>query len=399
MEINQSFKGDDLEDSMNPSEKSLSPALKSKLYWYFLILGYGAAVPWNEVLMGMVYFKIHYKEKFKPEFTFPMAFFLPSIGFKLLLITYGNYFPIKAKLIGGFAMLTLFSYILILFIRCTGSSILSFSFAVVIILILGILYDIIQSTINSLAVALDSGNLLPPVVIGKRIASVFIGGLMILCMLLIECEKEHCFGPAMLFFLISSFTIIGATYIAYSLLENPFVSEILKQMPQPKSLSQRFEHGSSIFKSHGKDILITLLLTFTVFPGILIGKTFDSIWSIPIVILLFNFCDTLGRMLAHFFKVLNTNWVTYTTFIRILFVAFACVVYYVNCSLLVFAISNLILLGFTNGLVNNLALRYEIDDSYDEEKEDIFILLSFFGSIGIVIGTLIAQFVFAFIGH
>eukprot|EP00826_Nyctotherus_ovalis_P030991 TRINITY_DN2474_c0_g3_i1.p1 TRINITY_DN2474_c0_g3~~TRINITY_DN2474_c0_g3_i1.p1 ORF type:complete len:406 (-),score=77.19 TRINITY_DN2474_c0_g3_i1:78-1295(-) len=403
MEMNPNYKEEKLSDLGDPippppEVKSLSITFKSKLYWYFLILGYGSAVPWNLILVGLTFFKVHYKA-LRPEFIFPLIFFAPAIGTKILLITHGNYFPVRAKLIGCFALLSLFSYILILFSKCIADEAASFTLVLIIIFILGMAYEIVQSTINNLAITIGSGSLLKPVVTGKRITGIVMGALMLLCLLL-GYDEKHLFPSAMLFFIVGTFTIIGVTFVAYLTLEDPIIIEVIKQPLEAKFLSQTFDQASTILKGHGKDILLTLALTFAVFPGVLIGKLTYSHWQIPVALLLFSFSDALGRILAHFFKVLSSDWVSYMSFLRLLVVGFVCCVYFIKHSVFSkpgFTIANLIVLGFSNGLIINLALRYELDDSYDEEKEDVLVTLNLFSSIGIVVGTLVAQFVFYFI--
>jgi equilibrative nucleoside transporter 1/2/3 len=81
-----------------------APEDKYNLTWFlFLLLGIGVLFPWNAFISANDYFK----EKYKPfpiEFTLPLIYNYPNMIFLLIVSKWGDKWPLRGRLLVGFAI-------------------------------------------------------------------------------------------------------------------------------------------------------------------------------------------------------------------------------------------------------------------------------------------------------
>ena len=63
-----------------------------------------------------------------------------------------------------------------------------------------------------------------------------------------------------------------------------------------------------MFLSQGKSVFLVFVLTFMVFPGVVISEPLQFVsaeWGVPLLIFFFNVFDTLGRTAPSFTKAIS----------------------------------------------------------------------------------------------
>ena len=68
----------------------------------------------------------------------PMVMFFPLMLFQILLIAFGSRFPMKAKMVGAYAMLSFFSFIFIFFSYYIKIKTVCFFVTLIFVLLIGI---------------------------------------------------------------------------------------------------------------------------------------------------------------------------------------------------------------------------------------------------------------------
>ena len=384
-------------------DKPLPTTVNTKIYWCSLILGIAVLEPWNGFLACMYYFQKLYEPDYHPEFTLPMITFIPTMLFQLLMIAFGKNFPMRSKLVGGLSMLTFFFYILLLFCKSITDKNTSFLVAVIITLCVGVFNAVTQSTACGLTGAMGcNGKYIGSLMIGNGLSGIMSNLLQFFCLIVFGNDESQLFKVTMLFYMVIAFFMMGSVYTSYVMINDPFTIDVMKRIPPEKPLKEIFRLAWPVFKAQGKNVFIIYLLTFFMFPGVIIAKPlqcFSAQWSIPMVLFLFNVFDTIGRYLPNYSLFVSPKGMTLFSTLRIFLVISICLIGYGAFDNFFvqdwWIIINVSLFALTNGAGTALTMIYGTTDFDEKDKEDAGKMMVFLLTLGICLGSITAQFVFA----
>lgn len=389
----------------NEEQESVKPSTSTsiKLYACSIILGYAVLEVWNTIITCMYYFQELYKPYNRdPEFTFPLANFFPLLIFQVFMIAYGNRISMKISIVLSIALLSIGMISFFLCCEYIGNMTANFAIAIIFVLILGALGSIAQSAIGGLLGAMGcEGKYIGAYTIGNGISGIFANLMQLLCLLIFGDDDKDLGKSTTLFFAIITLTMLGCTFAGFLTIRDPLAVKIAAEIPKNRSLGSIFKLAWPVFKGQGKNVFMNYVITFMVFPGVMIANTLEFLskqWSIPVMMLIFNVFDTIGRSLPNKFNVLSSRGTTILTISRILPLIFSCFIGYgvfngvfVNdwCIIIDF-----IWVSFTNGLCTTLSIMHGINEE-KENKDYASKLLIFFLTVGIFTGSVFAQALFA----
>jgi len=121
----------------------------------------------------------------------PMVMFFPLMLFQILLIAFGSRFPMKAKMVGAYALLTFFSFIFLFFSYYIRNKNVSFFVTIIFVLLIGtslrspigVFNAIAQSTSLGLLSAMGNNGLyMGGAMIGNGISGIFTSLLQFFCL-------------------------------------------------------------------------------------------------------------------------------------------------------------------------------------------------------------------------
>lgn len=144
--------------------------------------------------------------------------------------------------------------------------------------------------------------------------------------------------------------------------------------------------------------MFTFVVTFTIFPGPIFTKTFDSIngtWSVIIFNLVYNIGDTVGKYGAEIKGIFNHKSVIYLTIARIIFiypVTFMAMKSDIGDDLtdnVVFPFVNNLLFAITNGFCINASFILAFQHCPLVYKKYAGVLCGLALQLGIILGTII----------
>lgn len=375
-----------------------------KLYLYSLVMGYAVLEPWNVITSCMYYFEVLYRPAgYKPQFTLPMINFLPLVGCQLLVIGCGGKVSQRVKIVLTLALLSFSSFVLVLFCRLVRNLMLNFAIAVGLTLVIGTFNGVVQSASGGLLGAMGcEGRYVGASMVGNGVSGVLSNLLELFCLGIIGHKEQDLFKSTMLFFIIVAFTMLGSIYVSYALIEDPYVRGVIRKTPHDKSLRETFKLVWPVFKGQGKNAFAIYVMTFIVFPGVLIAKHLTFLpkeWSVPMMMLIFNVFDTIGRFLPNWFVVLSSKGTTWLVFLRIISIVSICLIGYGTFNDFFvrdwWIVVNIIIFAFTNGLATTLAMMYGVNEADENDKENVGELMIFFMTGGMFAGSVVAQAVFA----
>jgi hypothetical protein len=174
----------------------------------------------------------------------------------------------------------------------------------------------------------NNGLYMSGAMIGNGISGIFTSVLQFICLACINHKtlsgivnlraSAGLFHVTVLFFVIIAILMVASTYGAYVFINDEFTKFVIKSQPpekvSPRSLTTRqsvkalFGQAWPVFLSQGKSVFFTFVLTFVVFPGVVIAEPLQFVsqeWAIPLIIFFFNLFDTAGRTLPSFTKFLT----------------------------------------------------------------------------------------------
>lgn len=153
-------------------------------------------------------------------------------------------------------------------------------------------------------------------------------------------------------------------------------------------------------------LTFVMITTFTVFPGVMFNcklRFIESIlsdsnlilpWTFWTIIMIFNICDTIGKLLVDTkLGQVSDAFAYILSFARLfIFADFFLVKFNVYQSDW-FNLLNIILFGLTNGYCMNVIAVKSPKKAPDDKKATIGIFISIFVILGIMLGSLAAVFI------
>ncbi len=399
-----------IEQSLNysklvPHTPSLEPEDKpvGRIYWYSIVAGYAVLAPWNGVLTCMYYFQTLYEPSYRPQFSLPMVLYFPMVAVQILLIAFGSKFPLRAKMVGGFAMLTFFFYIFLFCCKYISNVDTSFLVAVINTLMIGVFNAVSQSTCMGVCGALGcKGKYTGAAMLGNGICGVSCNLLGFACLAIVGNTVEDLYHQTVLFFMVTALLMIASTYVTYRLVEDPITIEATEDSQTQTSITEIFKLAWPVFKGQGKNVFMIFVFTFVVFPGVIIAKPLRFLsaeWSTPMVLLIFNVFDTIGRYSPSYIALASPKGTKWFCLARVLCSISICLIGYGTFSGFfvndIWIVINIVVFAFTNGAGSTLAMMYGPEEFPDKDKENAGKMMALFLTFGIFFGSLLAQVVFA----
>ena len=396
----------------------------------FGLFGIASLLAWNAIIAQIPFFS-HYLDSLNPSVSFPLLNKLFNIPLQFILLIKKRLFPLKSQLIFSIivSIICLISLPFFVF-PFEKNSIISIVITILLVLTMGLINALIQSGF----LALTSYFPLDKIVFystGQGISGIIMALLVLVVLFYIntgDLDNDFKYG-ALIFFGISVIILLivfcaliylfnsdyGKEYLPSSAYNNNNYNENIDENQSIKMSNTDREKANIIpkkddqleskkywffelFKSL-KDVVFFIwynfFITFSVYPSVYIGQQLFNTgkYKTNIIILIFCFCNTLGRYIMKFFKPskqLGYKIILGRTFLVILLILnhYCNIILGVNTSITsCFLILNLIILSGTNGFDSSLCFGLGPTLVTGEYKGKAGNAISLFQVIGGVCGS------------
>ena len=306
----------------------------------FGLFGIASLLAWNAVITQIPFFS-HYLDNLNPSVSFPLLNKLFNIPLQFLLLIKKNLYPLKSQLMFSI-IVSIICLILLPFVVFSfeKESTISSIITIILILIMGLINALIQSGF----LALTSYFPLDKIVFystGQGISGIIMSLLVLFVLFYVntgDTDNDFKYG-ALIFFGISVLILIvvlcallylfnsdygkeylpSSAYIKRELnindsetqIDNPNVDEnqtikINREKDKVKTIGKKYWFFELLNSLRDALFLIwyNFFITFSVYPSVYIGQSlFDTgKYKTNIIILIFCFCNTLGRYIMKFFN-------------------------------------------------------------------------------------------------
>ena len=306
----------------------------------FGLFGIASLLAWNAVIAQIPFFS-HYLDNLNPSVSFPLLNKLFNIPLQFILLIKRNLYPLKSQLMFSI-IVSIICLILLPFVVFSfeKESTISSIITIILILIMGLINALIQSGF----LALTSYFPLDKIVLystGQGISGIIMSLLVLFVLFYVntgDTDNDFKYG-ALIFFGISVLILIvvlcallylfnsdygkeylpSSAYIKRELnindsetqIVNPNTDEnqtikINREKDKVKTIGKKYWFFELLNSLRDALFLIwyNFFITFSVYPSVYIGQSlFDTgKFKTNIIILIFCFCNTLGRYIMKFFK-------------------------------------------------------------------------------------------------
>ena len=306
----------------------------------FGLFGIASLLAWNAVIAQIPFFS-HYLDNLNPSVSFPLLNKLFNIPLQFILLIKKNLYPLKSQLIFSI-IISIICLILLPFVVFSfeKESTISSIITIILILIMGLINALIQSGF----LALTSYFPLDKIVLystGQGISGIIMSLLVLFVLFYVntgDTDNDFKYG-ALIFFGISVVILIVVlcallylfnsdygkeylpssayikrelnTYDSETHIDNPNFDEnqtikINREKDKVKTIGKKYWFFELLNSLRDALFLIwyNFFITFSVYPSVYIGQSlFDTgKYKTNIIILIFCFCNTLGRYIMKFFN-------------------------------------------------------------------------------------------------
>ena len=306
----------------------------------FGLFGIASLLAWNAVIAQIPFFS-HYLDNLNPSVSFPLLNKLFNIPLQFILLIKKNLYPLKSQLIFSI-IVSIICLILLPFVVFSfeKESTISSIITIILILIMGLINALIQSGF----LALTSYFPLDKIVLystGQGISGIIMSLLVLFVLFYVntgDTDNDFKYG-ALIFFGISVVILIVVlcallylfnsdygkeylpssayikrelnTYDSETHIDNPNFDEnqtikINREKDKVKTIGKKYWFFELLNSLRDALFLIwyNFFITFSVYPSVYIGQSlFDTgKYKTNIIILIFCFCNTLGRYIMKFFN-------------------------------------------------------------------------------------------------
>eukprot|EP01022_Parablepharisma_sp_SALTPOND_P028080 TRINITY_DN691_c0_g1_i1.p1 TRINITY_DN691_c0_g1~~TRINITY_DN691_c0_g1_i1.p1 ORF type:complete len:266 (+),score=-4.63 TRINITY_DN691_c0_g1_i1:726-1523(+) len=204
----------------------------------------------------------------------------------------------------------------------------------------------------------------------------------------------------LLLFSVVSFLLAVCAVVSYFIMIHPYVMNVLKDIQPNKPICELWTLAGKVFMDQGKSLFIVLMFTLMVFPGVAIAQSLNSValqWSVPVIVFIYNTTDIIGKYLTGYFRFIPREHVFFMSAARVVIVVLICFYGYKTFGGFFvvdwWIIVNVSALGLTKGVLSTFAMMYSQDGF--KEKNVAGSIMSFFLTIGPLVGSIFAQALFA----
>ena len=306
----------------------------------FGLFGIASLLAWNAVIAQIPFFS-HYLDNLNPSVSFPLLNKLFNIPLQFILLIKKNLYPLKSQLMFSIIVSIICLILLPFFVfSFEKESTISSIITIILILIMGLINALIQSGF----LALTSYFPLDKIVLystGQGISGIIMSLLVLFVLFYVntgDTDNDFKYG-ALIFFGISVLILIvvlcallylfnsdyGKEYLPSSAyikreinindsetqIDNPNIDEnqtikINREKDKVKTIEKKYWFFELLNSLRDALFLIwyNFFITFSVYPSVYIGQSlFDTgKYKTNIIILIFCFCNTLGRYIMKFFN-------------------------------------------------------------------------------------------------
>lgn len=306
----------------------------------FGLFGIASLLAWNAVIAEIPFFS-HYLDNLNPSVSFPLLNKLFNIPLQFILLIKKNLYPLKSQLIFSIVVSIICLILLPFFVfSFEKESTISSIITIILILIMGLINALIQSGF----LALTSYFPLDKIVFystGQGISGIIMSLLVLFVLFYVntgDTDNDFKYG-ALIFFGISVLILIVVlcallylfnsdygkeylpssayikrelnTYDSETHIDNPNFDEnqtikINREKDKVKTIGKKYWFFELLNSLRDALFLIwyNFFITFSVYPSVYIGQSlFDTgKYKTNIIILIFCFCNTLGRYIMKFFN-------------------------------------------------------------------------------------------------
>ena len=306
----------------------------------FGLFGIASLLAWNAVIAQIPFFS-HYLDNLNPSVSFPLLNKLFNIPLQFILLIKKNLYPLKSQLMFSIIVSIICLILLPFFVfSFEKESTISSIITIILILIMGLINALIQSGF----LALTSYFPLDKIVFystGQGISGIIMSLLVLFVLFYVntgDSDDDFKYG-ALIFFGISVVILIvvlcallylfnsdygkeylpSSAYIKRELnindseaqIDNPNIDEnqtikINREKDNVKTIGKNYWFFELLNSLRDALFLIwyNFFITFSVYPSVYIGQSlFDTgKYKTNIIILIFCFCNTLGRYIMKFFN-------------------------------------------------------------------------------------------------
>eukprot|EP01022_Parablepharisma_sp_SALTPOND_P013368 TRINITY_DN1784_c0_g1_i2.p1 TRINITY_DN1784_c0_g1~~TRINITY_DN1784_c0_g1_i2.p1 ORF type:complete len:424 (+),score=4.57 TRINITY_DN1784_c0_g1_i2:184-1455(+) len=394
--------------------------IAQKLYWYFVICGYGIIAPWNVILTCMHYFKStvlaliltsqYEPAGYSPEFTFPVAYLIPVLLGQALMLMWGQKIKLFLKLLVSYVVMALSFFPMVFIAEYIENLKASFALEIVLCISISFFQGILEAACFSIAGTLGLG--------GQYMSGVLVGfGASGVITTLLQFASIGIFGsdsgniisftdildpyyPSLLLYSLTFGLLLVSIIVSYLITRQPDVANVLEKTPPNKPISELWDVARKVLVDQGKNVIITAVCTLMVFPGVVIAQPLTSLpsqWSIPMIVFIFNVFDITGNYIAGWLRLISRGNVIWATLARVISPVLICLIGYETFNGFFVAewwiIVNVILFALTNGLLITSSMMFGGDNF--EDKTLVGSIMSLYLALGLMIGSVLAQGVFA----
>ena len=396
----------------------------------FGLFGIASLLAWNAIIAQIPFFS-HYLDSLNPSVSFPLLNKLFNIPLQFILLIKKRLFPLKFQLIFSIIVSIICLIFLPFFVfPFEKNSTISIIITILLVLTMGLINALIQSGF----LALTSYFPLDKIVFystGQGISGIIMALLVLVVLFYIntgDVDNDFKYG-ALIFFGISVIILLivfcaliylfnsdyGKEYLPSSAYNNNNYNENIDENQSIKMSNTDREKTNIITKKDDqleskkywffelfkslKDVVFFIwynfFITFSVYPSVYIGQQLFNTgkYKTNIIILIFCFCNTLGRYIMKFFK--PSKQLGYKIILgRTILVILLILNHYCNIILGVntnitscFLILNLIILSGTNGFDSSLCFGLGPTLVTGEYKGKAGNAISLFQVIGGVCGS------------
>ncbi len=400
-------------DAMSPTDKVATgitpvpaeekPAFSPVLYMHFIAAGYITGGPWFAVVACMYFFEVTYiPEGHSPQFTMPMVMVVPSVVVQLVALIFGKKALRAIKVWISFALIAAAFYVMVYITKYVKNKETSYYLIMVSCAMQSCFESISLMLYFAVGAALDPNGLyISGIMVGTSLGGISSVLLEMLCLGVYggtgdPYKYTSTFYDVILAILVVC--IVSALLFEY----HPLVAKELSNPRPDPPLKLMVGEAGKVLLDQGKNIILTYIGTYIVYPGVVIEQNLKCVsvqWSVPLVVFFFSIFDITGRFLANFFRFIPRDLLIIPILCRaivcmlLFFIGYAKFHQFLVVDWLQLVCVSVF--AFSNGMCATFAMKYGPGNFEPKKRGIVSKLMAFYLSIGIAVGTILSEYIFS----
>lgn len=379
------------------------PAFEYKIYFYCLASGYLTGGPFFAVITCMYFYEqVYIPAGFQPQFTLPMVLVIPGVIVQFLAIVFGKRVLRAIPLWISFIIITATFYPMIYFTKYITDKVTSFYALLAICAVQSCFQSLAVLLYYDVAAALDTtGRYASGIVVGTSLGGISSVLLEMLCLAAYGSDTDpYNYTSVFYNFVLALLVVCIITSVTFE--RHPLVAKQIAATQPALPAKILLITAAQTFLSQGKNIFFTYILTYMVYPGVVINQYLGCVpvqWSVPLIVFFFSIFDSTAKIVFNFYPVIPKNYVIVPVLLRTILCVFLIFIGYAkfNGTFVVdwWIIVCLSIFAFTNGNCAAVSMKYGSADFEAQKKPIVSKIMSFYLASGTAIGTILSQYIFA----